>query len=381
MENESSGLINHELKEHMECCPECCALYKEKLDVKASFNELFNRPDKNFIPQNNKILSELNPKYYKKSLRSKIAYHLRRNKFTYSTAIAFTALLIFTLPVMKSYMGNSYNTSKLNSGSTANSKNTTTVRDTTNGTIIFKTDIKRKNFDGKLLEIADPKKIAVGYSFGDSQTAYGSFLLKSKGDKTTSEIAKSVWAVAAINGGATVIDADTQNNIETMKTHSGIAIHDGKVVFSDINTTDAVVNLVGFNQEGLLISGIYNTSKINELGIKEGITSPLSFSLIDKGKPTQLESKPISEPRGPRTVIGQKANGAVLMLVINGRNADCIGATLSEVQNILLEFGAYTAVYLSGGTSSSMYYNGEIINNPCAPSGEQKVPSVFMVMP
>jgi len=377
IEKESSGLINHEMKVHMECCPECCALYKEKLEVKASFNELFNRPDKNFFTQNNKILNELNPKYYKKSLMSKISYHLRRNKFTYSTGIAFAVLLIFAVPVMKSYMGNPSNTSKLNGGSTANTKTTSSVEKTlttkseVNGNHITVTDIKAENFDGKLLEISNPKKIAVGYSFSNS-----------KADKTTSEIAISAGAVAAINGGTVYTTLENQMNFETTKMYSGIAIHEGKVVLNNLHEEASVVNLVGFNQEGLLVAGRYEINKINELGIKEGIGGiPYSFTLITKGKPIPLESKPAPEPRGPRTAIGQKADGSILLLVINGRNLDSIGANLSEVQNIFLQYGAVTAVNLDGGSHSYMYYNGEVINKPCAPSGGGPVPSIFMVMP
>lgn len=69
------------------------------------------------------------------------------------------------------------------------------------------------------------------------------------------------------------------------------------------------------------------------------------------------------------------------MLTIDGRSVTSIGATLLDVQNILLEYGAIDASNLDGGSSSTMYYKGKVINNPCDIAGERKVVSTFMVLP
>ena len=64
----------------------------------------------------------------------------------------------------------------------------------------------------------------------------------------------------------------------------------------------------------------------------------------------------------PRTVIGQTADKATLMLVIDGRRVGhSLGTTVSECADILLRYGCWTAMNMDGGSSSSMTYNGRII--------------------
>lgn len=64
----------------------------------------------------------------------------------------------------------------------------------------------------------------------------------------------------------------------------------------------------------------------------------------------------------PRTVIGQTADKATLLLVIDGRRVGhSLGTTVSECADILLRYGCWTAMNMDGGSSSSMSYNGRII--------------------
>ncbi len=83
----------------------------------------------------------------------------------------------------------------------------------------------------------------------------------------------------------------------------------------------------------------------------------------------------------PRTAIGQREDGAILMLVIDGRQASSLGATLKDVQDIMLQYDAYTATNLDGGSSTTMYHEGEVINNPANSLGERSVPSILYVEP
>ncbi|MCI8970428.1 MAG: phosphodiester glycosidase family protein [Oscillibacter sp.] len=64
----------------------------------------------------------------------------------------------------------------------------------------------------------------------------------------------------------------------------------------------------------------------------------------------------------PRTVIGQTADKATLLLVIDGRRVGhSLGTTVSECADILLRYGCWTAMNMDGGSSSSMTFNGRII--------------------
>ena len=67
----------------------------------------------------------------------------------------------------------------------------------------------------------------------------------------------------------------------------------------------------------------------------------------------------------PRTVIGQTADKATLMLVIDGRRVGhSLGTTVSECADILLRYGCWTAMNMDGGSSSTMSYNGKTITKP-----------------
>ena len=83
---------------------------------------------------------------------------------------------------------------------------------------------------------------------------------------------------------------------------------------------------------------------------------------------------------GPRTAIGQRKDGTVLLLVIDGRQPGySVGATLRDLQNIMYEEGAVIAANLDGGSSSTLYYNGKVINKPADLLGERMIPTAFVV--
>ena len=76
--------------------------------------------------------------------------------------------------------------------------------------------------------------------------------------------------------------------------------------------------------------------------------------------------------RNPRCCLGQTADGTVLMLCIEGRYLDSLGATAPECADILARYGAYQAMNLDGGTSAICWYQGEYItrcSDPELPEG------------
>ena len=72
--------------------------------------------------------------------------------------------------------------------------------------------------------------------------------------------------------------------------------------------------------------------------------------------------------------------GAVLMLVIDGRQMHSIGASFGDVRDVMIDFGAVNACNLDGGSSTVMYFNGEYINSPSSASGTSRaLPNAFLV--
>ena len=94
------------------------------------------------------------------------------------------------------------------------------------------------------------------------------------------------------------------------------------------------------------------------------------------------EPQPITGTGGglnPRTAIGQREDGAVLLLVIDGRQTTSLGATYADIISIMQEYGAMNAANLDGGHSTCMVYEGQIINNVVSLYGERAVPTAWVV--
>jgi exopolysaccharide biosynthesis protein len=224
-------------------------------------------------------------------------------------------------------------------------------------------DVESSNFKGKMLVVKDPTRIKVGYS---NQIP--------RAGETTSSIARRNGAIAAINGGG-FIDTKWAG---TGGMPLGVVMSEGKFISGEIKNKDLKQDTIAFTAEGMLIIGKHSQNELKKYNVKECIS--FGPPLIVNGKPT-INKGDGGQGISPRTVIGQKEDGSVLLLVIDGRSLKSYGATLKEVQDIMLENGAENAANLDGGSSATMFYDGKVVNTPSDALGERSVPSVFMVMP
>ena len=83
----------------------------------------------------------------------------------------------------------------------------------------------------------------------------------------------------------------------------------------------------------------------------------------------------------PRSAIGYKKNGDVVMMVVDGRQVDSRGAYLKELAMLMKQFGCQEALNLDGGGSSSLFVNGKLINNPIGLKSEREVMSFVAIIP
>lgn len=228
---------------------------------------------------------------------------------------------------------------------------------------ITRYDISTSKFDAYLLEIKDPTRIKVAY------TKY----LGKNGQKT-SDMAKEKKAIAAINGGAFV---DT-NYAGVGSTPGGFVISGGQVVYKDCDE-NSKSNVIAFTKTGTLVVGDHSINELKALDVSEAVCF-IPPTLIINGK-RQIKD-PQSDGANPRTAVGQTADGTVLFLVVDGRkNLVKVGASLYDLQEILLKHGAFNAGRLDGGYSTTMYYDGEVINSPNEWDGERTVPTALYVEP
>lgn len=219
-------------------------------------------------------------------------------------------------------------------------------------------------FTGYYLVVKDPTRVKVGHTEK----------LNEEG-QTTSQIAENYNAIAAINGGAFVDQSSTSQWTGNGGIPSGIVMSEGKIIHNDMGE-DNKTELLGIDKQGVMIVGKYCLKDLQERNIQEA----LSFgpTLVVNGKMT-----PMSGDGGwgiaPRTAIGQRQDGAIILLVIDGRGVGSLGATLKETQEIMYQLGAVNALNLDGGKSTTLYYSGEVRNTPSNSMGERAIPTAIIV--
>ncbi len=222
--------------------------------------------------------------------------------------------------------------------------------------------IESNRFVGYILEIPDPRRIEVA-------TAPN---IEEKGE-TTSNIAKAYNAVAAINAGGFY----DPNGTGTGRLPYGFILQNGKYIIGDKVDNEEEVDFVGFTKSGNLIAGKYNKAQLAKLGATQGIT--FGPPLIVNGE-KMIATGDGGWGVGPRTAIGQRKDGTVLFLVIDGRQPGySVGATLKDLQNVLYEKGAVNAANLDGGSSTTLFLNGKVVNKPADLLGERMIPTAFIV--
>ena len=88
--------------------------------------------------------------------------------------------------------------------------------------------------------------------------------------------------------------------------------------------------------------------------------------------------------RHPRTAVGRRPDGTVLLVVADGRNAQAAGLSMSELQQVMAALGCRDAVNLDGGGSTTMVVRGQVVNHPSDnkqfdPAGERVVANAIVV--
>jgi exopolysaccharide biosynthesis protein len=219
-------------------------------------------------------------------------------------------------------------------------------------------DISDNKIKGYLLIVNDPKRVRVATSGKIGKV--GMKLL---------DIVQANNALGGINAGG-FTDINGQGNGGTPQ---GLVIENGKVVYGSENVK---YQLIGFNDESVLILGRYNLKEVREKKIRDAVT--FGPFLIVNGEPL-IKGGNGGQGIEPRTAIAQTKDGKVIFLVIDGRQIGYLGATLKDVQDILLNYGAYNAANLDGGASTTMVYKDTIINKPSSKYGPRYLPSAFIV--
>ena len=165
--------------------------------------------------------------------------------------------------------------------------------------------------------------------------------------------------------------------IDTMGTGLG-GFPDGLTVIDGVRYSDGHGGdcFAGLDVNDLLWVGFYTAEDVEPMQIRDGI----SFGPILVQNGAIINEKNLSSGVNPRTAIGQRGDGAIMMLVVDGRQAHSIGATYLDMAEIMLDHGAVNAMNLDGGSSTVMWYEGDYINSCSAQYGTSRpLPNAFLI--
>ena len=193
-----------------------------------------------------------------------------------------------------------------------------------------------------------------------------------EGRKTTSAIAAANDAILAVNGdycsarddGVIIRNGVLYRNVPT---RAGLVLYkDGRMEVYDELEVSA---------EQLLAAGAWNTYSFGPALLDGGVVGDNLDSI-------EVEAKPQHPIQGsqPRTGIGIVDENHFVFVVVDGRSPGYSkGVTLTEFAQIFEDLGCTTAYNLDGGGSSTMYFKGDVVNDPLGRDNERAISDILLV--
>lgn len=238
-------------------------------------------------------------------------------------------------------------------------------------------NVSGDGFEGTMMVVNDPAKISLATTYPWSE--YG---------KELGVIVDEAGAIAGVNGGIYYSSGNKGGR------PYGVTVSNGKI--QDITLGWSGLYLIGFDENNLLriisLEGM-NKSAVEKMVKEEKIRDAISFQeessdannhfvkLIINGEKRELSGK--GSGQNPRTAIGQRKDGSVLILVTDGRGKNGhLGATASDLIEIMAEYGAVNAANIDGGSSSSLYYNKKYLRTSVTfyyTNSSWRLPTAFVV--
>lgn len=221
-------------------------------------------------------------------------------------------------------------------------------------------NITGSGYIGFVMTVNDPTKVRLGIP---SKVGTG---------EKVSDMVERMGAIAGVNGGGFADPNGKGNGFKPI----GIVMSQGQLYYNGMGGK-ASTQIVGLDRQGKMIAGNYTLKELTQLGVQEAVTFQPRMIVNGKGL-----IKNAAEGWGiaPRTAMGQREDGAILFVVIDGRQPGySVGTNLYEVQQILLEHGAVIAANLDGGSSTVLVNDHEILNKPSSQYGERYLPTAFLV--
>ena len=284
---------------------------------------------------------------------------MKRRIWTVCYGVALTAFTVYisldTFVLRSSYQTNA---TQMNTAMFENEpEKTTALEETDNGTELLSSDIYQdENITVTLKEyyeydthiyVADVLLTSAEYL----KTAFAEDTYGKNITEKTSAMAEANNAVLAVNGDYYGVQ------------ESGYVIRNG-VVYRDNGNGNDILCLYADGRMEVVDSDEYTAEELAAQGVWQAFC--FGPGLLEDGLVTVTEDQEVgkSMASNPRTAIGMIANDHYVFVVSDGRTHESAGLSLYELAQFMQTLGVQTAYNLDGGGSSTMYFNGQVVNNP-----------------
>ncbi len=224
--------------------------------------------------------------------------------------------------------------------------------------------VKGRGYAGYMMVVTDPSRVILG-SIPESYGKRGYVL---------SEYVKHFDGVAGTNAGGFYDPGGMGDG----SIPDSVVVVDGKIYYMEY----------GCGTEGgggiAAIDGNHILHVAKSMTRQELIDNDIRYAvcygpvLIVNGVSASPNSLNVS--LNPRTAIGQCADGAMLFLVIDGRQVVSMGARYQDLVEIMERYGAVNAVNLDGGSSSMLWFQDHYVNNSSSVVGVRDMPTSFVIL-
>ena len=237
-------------------------------------------------------------------------------------------------------------------------------------------------YNAHIMIVRDPSKVYLGTSTENFSTSI-------PGTRIDDHI-ETDGAIAGVNAGAFFDNGTSDPSVGSVP--EGLVYSKGACKWTTGSPPNGIKGFAGFNKDNILVVAQDNLSKAQaeELNIRDGCCfGPV---LIMNGEINQ-EAYNSNSGWNPRTAIGQRKDGAVVFVCIDGRQAGSMGGTYKDVIDIMIEYGVVNACNMDGGSSSIMVYRDtyglfgeagtvQVINSySLLQERPRKMPTFWMVAP
>jgi len=276
-----------------------------------------------------------------------------KKSYVYASLFGLLLTSSFSYSMLKTFvLSESITTVKANT--TSSSTNTTATNVSTSDTSYSDDNISitltEKTVSNTQVYIADITVSSAEYlKTALAQNTYGTNVTAK-----TSVTAANNNAILAING-----DYYGANS-------TGYVIRNG-VVYRDTVREDSSNGDLAIYKDGSF-KIIYEDEISAEQLVKDGVVNLLAFgpSLVENGEIVVNTNSEVGQSMAsnPRTAIGIIDENHYIIVVSDGRTSESQGLSLYELAEVMKSYGVKTAYNLDGGGSSTLYFNGQVINKP-----------------